>query len=51
MGACAIEVASLATAEAALRDGGIAVRCDGERLVARFPDELGTGTWVFEGRA
>lgn len=47
MGACTIAVASLATAEAALRQGGIAVRRDGERLVARFPTELGVGTWTF----
>ena len=47
MGACEIAVASLATAEAALRDGGIAARRDGERLVVRFPQELGIGAWVF----
>ncbi len=49
MGACTIAVASLATAEAALRQGGIAMRRDGVRLVARFPDELGLGAWVFTG--
>jgi hypothetical protein len=47
MGACAIAVASLAAAEAALRRGGIAVQRDGTRLVARFPQELGVGAWVF----
>ena len=47
MGACSIAVTSLATAEAMLRQGGIAVRRDGERLVARFPEELGVGAWVF----
>ena len=40
IGAYTVEVASLGAAEAALRQGGIAVRRDGEWLVARFPDEL-----------
>ncbi|HEY2136257.1 MAG TPA: VOC family protein [Xanthobacteraceae bacterium] len=48
MGACTIAVRSLATAEGMLRQGGIAVRRDGGRLIARFPDELGVGAWVFE---
>ncbi len=47
MGACTIAVESLAVTEAVLRHGGIGVRRDGERLVARFPDELGQGSWVF----
>ena len=47
MGACAIDVASLAVAEAALRRGGIAPRRAGARLVARFPEELGVGAWEF----
>jgi len=51
MGACTIAVASLAAAEAALRRGGLAARRDGKRLVARFPQELGVGAWVFEERA
>ena len=51
IGACTIAVASLAAAETALRGGGIAVRRDGERLVARFPAALGVGAWVFEENA
>ena len=47
IGACAIDVASLAVAEAALRQGGLAPRRDGERLVVRFPEELGVGAWEF----
>jgi hypothetical protein len=47
MGACTIGVASLATAEAALRQGGVAAHRDGERLVAQFPRELGVGAWAF----
>jgi len=47
IGACTIDVAALATAEAALRQGGVAVRRDGERVVARFPDELWIGAWEF----
>jgi hypothetical protein len=47
MGACAIDVVALATTEAALRQGGLAARRDGERLVARFPEELGVGAWEF----
>jgi hypothetical protein len=50
MGACTIEVASRAAAEASLRAGGIAPRHDGGRLVARFPAELGVGAWTFEER-
>ena len=47
MGACTIAVASLAAAELALRRGGIVSRRDGDRLVVRFPDELGVGAWTF----
>ena len=47
MGACTIAVASLARAEAALRRGGMALRHDGDRLLAQFPDELGVGAWAF----
>jgi hypothetical protein len=47
MGACTIAVTSLAATEAALRRGGIASRREGERLVARFPEDLGIGAWVF----
>jgi len=47
MGACAIRVTSLAAAEAVLRRSGIAARREGDRLVARFPDPLGTGVWIF----
>src|SRR5262249_37049850 len=41
IGACTIGVDSLATAEAALRRGGVTMRRDGRRLVACFPSELG----------
>ena len=51
MGACTIAVESLAAAEAALRRGGIATRRGGDALVARFPEELGLGAWVFEEKA
>ena len=47
IGACTIAVESMAAVEAALRRGGVATRRDGERLVARFPKELGAGAWVF----
>jgi len=47
MGACGIAVRSLAVAAAVLRQGGIAVRRDADQLVARFPQELGTGAWTF----
>jgi hypothetical protein len=30
-----------------MRRGGIAARREDERLVARFPRELGEGAWVF----
>jgi Glyoxalase-like domain len=48
MGACTIAVRSLAVAEALLHRAGIATRRGREGLVVRFPDELGTGAWVFE---
>jgi hypothetical protein len=47
IGACTIAVASLAGVEAALRRGGIAYRHAGDQVIARFPDEIGTGIWVF----
>jgi hypothetical protein len=47
MGACTIDVAALTAAEAALRQGGLLARRDGERLVACFPEELGIGAWEF----
>lgn len=47
MGACGIAAASLAAAEAALRRGGVATRRADGRLIARFPDELGIGAWIF----
>jgi hypothetical protein len=47
MGACTVDVVALAPAEAALRQGGLVARRDGERLVARFPAELGVGAWEF----
>jgi hypothetical protein len=47
MGACTITVASLAAAEAALQSGSIACHRAGDQLIARFPDELGTGMWTF----
>ena len=47
MGACAIEVASLAKADTVLRQSGISSRRHGRQLVARFPTELGIGAWVF----
>jgi len=53
MGACTIEVESVAAAEAVLRRGGIELRRAGERLVALFPEELGRGIWEFveDGRS
>ncbi len=47
IGACTIAVASLATTETALRRGGVAHRRAGDQVIARFPDELGTGAWAF----
>jgi hypothetical protein len=51
MGACTIAVGSLAAAEAALEQGGIASRRAEDQVVARFPDELGTGIWAFAPEA
>jgi hypothetical protein len=51
MGACTIAVTSLSTVEAALRGGGVRMRRDGDRLIARFPDELGVGVWAFDEKA
>ncbi|HEY1545113.1 MAG TPA: VOC family protein [Xanthobacteraceae bacterium] len=48
VGACTIGVSRLATTEDALRLGAITARRVGGQIVARFPDELGTGVWVFE---
>jgi hypothetical protein len=50
MGVCTIGVASLASAEAALRRGGIATRREGQEVVAGFPKELGVGAWIFVER-
>ncbi len=50
MGACTIEVVSLEIAEATLRRGSIAARHGADGLVARFPEELGTGVWNFVAR-
>jgi Glyoxalase-like domain len=47
IGACAIAVDELATAEAVLHRGGVVTRRSGERLIARFPEPLGIGAWVF----
>jgi hypothetical protein len=46
MGACTIEVTSLAAGEAVLRRGGITPRRAGDQLIAPFPDELGAGAWI-----
>jgi hypothetical protein len=51
IGVCTIAVESLAAAEAVLRGGGIATRRVGDRLIARFPEALGIGAWVFEAKA
>jgi hypothetical protein len=51
IGACAIAVESLALTQATLTRAGIATRWVGDGLVARFPEELGTGAWVFEENA
>jgi hypothetical protein len=51
VGAYGVRVASLATAEAVLHRSGIALRRAGNSLVARFPDELGLGAWVFAENA
>ena len=46
-GAYGVRVKSLARAEAVLRDAGLPFRRDGRALVARFPEALGIGAWVF----
>ena len=46
-GAYGMRVTSLGAAAAALTRGGLAVRRAGASLVARFPDELGAGAWIF----
>jgi Glyoxalase-like domain len=48
MGACTIAVESLSVAEAILRRAGLAARRGRDGLIARFPEELGTGAWVFQ---
>jgi glyoxalase-like protein len=51
IGAYGLAVKSLATAERALRQGGIAKRRIGGALAAKFPDELGIGAWLFVEQA
>jgi glyoxalase-like protein len=51
IGACTIAVESIALTQATLTGAGIATRRAGDGLVARFPEELGTGAWVFEAKA
>jgi Glyoxalase-like domain len=46
-----VAVTSLATVEAALRNGGLPSRRAGAVLVAPFPEELGTGAWLFSERS
>jgi hypothetical protein len=41
-----LAVKSLATAEAALRQGGMRARRVGDALAVSFPEELGTGAWL-----
>jgi hypothetical protein len=47
----AVRVASLDTAERALRSGGVAAERQGRVLMTPFPVELGRGTWLFVERA
>jgi hypothetical protein len=47
IGAYALRVSSLDQTEAALSKGGLKSRRAGGSLIAPFPDELGTGAWVF----
>jgi len=47
IGAYGVAVLSLEKAEAALRQGQIAMRRIGRALVAKFPEELGIGAWLF----
>jgi len=51
IGAYAVRVQSLATAEALLRQQGVATRRLGASLVAPFPQELGVGAWLFAENA
>jgi len=47
IGAYALRVQSLATAEALLRQEGMTMRRLGAALVVPFPDQLGAGAWLF----
>ena len=47
MGAYGVRVASLAAVEAMLQQSGLRSRRVGDCLVAPFPEELGTGAWLF----
>jgi hypothetical protein len=47
IGAYAVRVQSLATAEALLRQEGMTTRRLGAALVVPFPQELGAGAWLF----
>jgi hypothetical protein len=47
MGVYAIEVKSLATLESVLRKSGMSFVRQERSVLARFPDELGSGAWVF----
>jgi len=51
IGACTIAVSSVSLTQATLARAGIAARRAGDRLIARFPEELGVGVWVFEESA
>jgi hypothetical protein len=51
IGAYAVRVQSLATAEALLRQEGITMRPLGASLVVPFPGELGAGAWLFAENA
>lgn len=42
-----VAVTSLDAADSKLRQGGLQTRRAGKVLVARFPEELGTGAWFF----
>jgi hypothetical protein len=47
VGACGIEVESLATLQAALARGGLTARQTDHGLAVIFPHELGRGAWLF----
>jgi hypothetical protein len=47
MGAYAVRVRSLGSAEALLREAGMTTRRLGGSLVVPFPTELGVGAWLF----